>query len=126
MIYWIGFIGLEIFRNYYLIVKKHERPNYAGSFMFRAFFGLVGIAIMYPEFDPLGDYRTLYGALPALIFEVTSFYLLFDPILNWSRKLPWDYQGKNSGWIDKLGKKWYYVFKIACLIWLILTVIILI
>lgn len=120
MIFWIVFISLELLRNYILIEKRKINPNYLGSFMFRAFFGLVGIPLMYPEFDPLGG--AFWGAIPAVAFEVSSFYLLFDPILNKLRGKHWLYRGKSSGWLDKLGLPFYITLKVFTFIILILSV----
>lgn len=64
MLYWFGFIALELVRNYVLIEKRHIKPNYRSSFVIRAFFGILGIVIMCPGFDPAGDLTTLWRAIP--------------------------------------------------------------
>ena len=112
---WLGFIWIEILRNYTLIEIDKEKPNYLHSFVIRAFAGIVCIAFMNPEFDP-GSLVSWWQSYPSLIFEVSSFYLVFDPALNLWRGKGWDYQGKQSGWLDKLGKPYYYALKIMCVI----------
>lgn len=79
---------------------------------------------MYPEFDPaLG---VIWGAIPVVAFEVSSFYLLFDPILNKLRGKHWLHRGKDSGWLDplfnKLGTPFYVTVKIFTLIILIISI----
>ena len=120
MIYWFSFIALELLRNYVLIEKRKTKPDYLDSFVLRSFFGLVGIPIMHPEFDPLGDYTTIWQAIPIVCFEVSSFYLLFDPILNKLRGKPALYRGKASGYLDSLGLPYYITLKVFTLIILIL------
>lgn len=120
MIFWIVFIGLEIWRNWYLIERKKIKPNYLGSFAFRAFFAIAGIAIMNQTFDP-GRLLSWWESSPEIGFEATSFYLLFDPILNLWRKLEIDYRGKESGWLDPiLTRTTWWILKMACVVYLIL------
>lgn len=113
MIYWFLFILLEVLRNYVIIEKRRIRPNYGGSFCLRAFFGAVCLIIANPDFDPLVNGREYW---PFVVFECTSFWLLFDPLLNLSRKKPLWYKGKNSGWLDKLPVGVYWSLKILALI----------
>lgn len=119
MYYWLAFIILEIWRNYVLIEKRHIHPNYAGSFTVRAFFGLLCLILANPSFDPLVnglDY------LPFIAFECTSFWLLFDPILNLTRGKPIGYKGANSGYLDRLPKWAYWSLKLIALVGLIFVV----
>lgn len=126
MIYWTIFIALEIYRNYVLIEKRKITPNYGGSFCLRAFFGLLFIFIIYPGFAPVWDNSTIWRAIPVVAFEASSFYILFDPILNKLRKKHWLYRGKKSSWLDplfiKLGTPFYLTFKAFILIILIITI----
>lgn len=120
MIFWILFIAAEIWRNWYLIKRKKIKPNYAGSFMIRAFFAIAALAIMNQTFD-LGRLRSWYEVLPDIGFLATSFYLLFDPILNKLRGLDIDYRGKESGWIDPLlTRTTWWILKGACAVYLVL------
>lgn len=108
MIYWLTFILLEVYRNYVLIEKRRIRPNYGGSFVFRAFFGLLCLILANPDFDPLVNGLDYW---PFVVFECTSFWLLFDPLLNITRKKPLGYRGKTSGWLDSLNPLIYWVLK---------------
>src|SRR3546814_12647066 len=93
MIYLFLFIILELARNYVLIEKRKIRPNYPGSFVLRAFFGLLCIILTYEDFDPLVNGLDYW---PFVVFECTSFWLLFDPILNLARKKPLGYSGESK------------------------------
>lgn len=125
---WIVCIGGDIWRNKWLIVNKKKDPSYWGNFLYRAWFGASCLFIMRQDLDPLGDLGSIWRAAPVMLYQVMAFYILFDPILNLWRKLPWDYRGKSSGWLDtffnKRDVKWYYAFKMACLILLVLSIII--
>ena len=116
---WLGFIRLEVGRNYQLIEVEKERPNYLHSFGFRAFFAIACLALMAQNFDPFVEWKR---SLPFVIYEVTSFYLAFDFLLNKRRGKAWDYQGSQSGWLDSLGKEYYYYLKILCAILFVCSV----
>ena len=126
MIWWIGYIAFDLWRNWHRTVKVKKSPDYLGNFMYRAFFGLVFIFIIYPDFAPFWDNSTIWWAIPVVAFEVSSFYLLFDPILNKLRGKHWLYRGKKSGWIDKLfiklGTPYYVTLKVFTLIILTITI----
>lgn len=129
MIYWPLYIAKDIARNYFRI-KAKKPVDYWGNFMYRAFFGLIFIFIIYPDFAPFWqDTRTmLWEVAPVIAFEVCSFYILFDPILHKLLKKPnpLTYRGKRSGWLDKLftklGTPYYITFKIFTLIILIISI----
>lgn len=122
MIYWFAFIVLELRRNYLIIERDKKRPNYLGSFIFRAFCWLVCTVLTYKEkFDPAVIGVVAY--IPYVVFCITSFWVLFSPILALSRKKKqwWKYRGKNSGWLSKLPGYIYWPLKgIALLIFLYL------
>jgi hypothetical protein len=121
---WIAFIGLHIWFNWRLIVKKKKTPSYWGNFLYRAFAAVICLFIMEPEFNPVWYPYTIWKAAPVLLYEVTSFYLLFDPFLNWSRGLVWHYRGKKSGWIDpSVNLRQYLILKGACLIMCVLAIL---
>lgn len=126
MIFWLLFISLELYRNYFLIEKKKVKPDYMGSFCYRVFFGAVCLIIANPNFDPAGDPFTIIQALPFFIFQLSSFYLLFDPLLNLLRGKKWNYRGEDSGWLDKLPLWAYYALKVICLAGLVYSTIILV
>lgn len=117
MLYWLGFIVLEVIRNLILIDYKKIRPNYPGAAVFRSFFGLVCAIIMCPEWDPLGGNFTVI--LPYIGFELATFDLIFDPALNLVRNKPIFYKGKNSGIMDKLPNWAYFAINGLSLAYLI-------
>lgn len=93
LLLWLIFIGVDVYRNYYLIEVKKTRPIYIQSFILRWMVAILhGIL-----FDP----RNVADCIPVFIFQVTSFWLLFDLILNYLRKKPMLYMGDQSGWIDR-------------------------
>lgn len=112
MIYWILFILLEIRRNYVIIEIDKERPNYLHSFGFRAFFAFLGICITYPHYDPIME---IYKVWPYIVFQLSSFWILFDLGLNISRGKELLYKGKNSGLLDRLPIGIYATLKLIVL-----------
>lgn len=123
----------EVFRNWYMIVKLKTEPTYFQSFIFR---GMASIAhgiyldLVYGIFPPIEELMTLSGSLlalaPLLILQTSVFYTLFDPLLNKARGLNWDYIGKHSGWLDRLGfsrPSIYWVFKTVVAIIAILSIL---
>ena len=121
MIFWIIFIILEIIRNYILIEKKKIRPNYAGSFIWRAFFGLVCYILAHRGYvDPIVN---IVNNIPFIIWQLTSFWIFFDIGLNLSRGKPIGYKGKTSGWLDRLPVAYYWLFKVIALIIMVYTII---
>lgn len=122
MLIWLLFIGLELYRNYYLIKIKRLKPIYIQSFIIRAVSGIL-ISI---STDPFGLWTNIIEVIPFIVFEITSFYILFDPILNILLGNKWNYKGLESGWFDSLSLPMYYIMKILSLIGLIISTIILI
>lgn len=118
---WFAFIALHLWHQWKLW-KMGKRPSYLSNFIFRAFAGLVCIILMNPEFDPAGDPGTILDVLPELIFEVSTFYTLFDPLLNFICKRTIDHRGEKSGWIDPhLSRAEWWILKAASLIIAILS-----
>lgn len=93
LIIWFGFIAGEAYRNYYIIEKSKSRPNYLQSFVLRGMAAILQGVLFNPQ--NMADY------LPVFIFQVSSFWLLFDVLLNYMRQKPFLYVGKDSGYIDK-------------------------
>ena len=121
---WLIFIALEIARNYILIEVLKLRPHYGHSALIRFGFAVIFLFKRHPEFDPLGDVTTIFPATTYALFQWTSFYLLFDLILNLLRGKPIDYQGKNSRFTDSLDKQMYYLLKVGAVVVLILTLLV--
>lgn len=120
MIYWFLFIIFEIYRNYRIIEVLKERPDYLGSFGVRFFFGLLCLILTYRDHDPIAN---ILDHIPYIIFQLTSFWILFDIGLNLVRKKPLGYKGKDSGWLDKLPLAYYWLLKTVALITMIYTIV---
>lgn len=126
MITWLLFISAELLRNLYYIAGKKVSPDYDGSVIIRVFFGVVVLFKENPYLDPVGSSFTLLPALPFAVWQIASFYLLFDPILNIVRGKKWNHRGENSGkFFDKLPLPVWYGLKIVTLGLFIYTSIIL-
>lgn len=123
---WILYIAVCIGINY-IKWLKHIRPRYLVSNIWRAFFGFVFLVIMsardgFNGIDPAYP-RTLLPYIPHAVYIVTSFYLSFDPGLNWLRGLSAFYRGKDSGIFDTMRIGFYYTLKVVCAIGLVWSVI---
>lgn len=95
-ILWFLIIELEVWRNYYIIEVKKQAPSYLLSFILRSMAAIVYGILFNPQ--NFNDYS------PILIFQVTSFWIVFDLSLNILRDKEIFYTGHESGWLDKLGK----------------------
>jgi len=112
MILWIIYIVLDALVNWYIIEKKKIVPNYIQLMIFRGWaFILIGIAINLQEWQLLWWF----------LFTTTSFWLLFDILINLFRGKNIFYRGENS-MIDKFGRKYhsvYFLLKLTALLILI-------
>jgi hypothetical protein len=118
---WLFFIKYEVWRNYTLIEVEKERPNYLASAGIRTFLGAVCLAIMFPDLN-IEQWNGWLAAWPYVVFEISTFYLLFDPWLNNKRGLEWNYRGQHSGWFfDRIHLVGYYTMKVLCLIGFLYT-----
>lgn len=109
---WIAFIAFEVIRNFALIKWLKLKPHYGWSTIIRFFSGIGYLFAYYPDPLTMGFPPWNYA-----LFQITSFYLLFDLTLNFLRGKRWDYRGKDSGvFFDKLSKRKYYLLKGACLV----------
>ena len=102
---WFLFIGLEVYRNWYIIEKKKSKPDYLQSFILRGM-----AAILHGVFL---DVQNTAEWVPILAFQLCSFWVLFDLFLNFVRGKEIFHIG-TANWIDKyLGKSdMYWVFKV--------------
>ena len=126
---WLVIIAGTIVLNWYRITKRGLKPHYFSANYSRAFYGLVCLILMSARdgFDGLDlfVFYTWIPYIPNIIYIISSFYLFFDAGLNGLRGKPIDYQGKDSGYFDKLKKLLYYTLKGLCLATLIYTLVIL-
>ncbi len=111
MYYWLIFVGLEILRNRWMR-KRGTKPIYFLSFLIRG-----GASIIHAS--PVMQIETWREYWPILGFQVASFYLIFDFVLNALTGDRWNYQGKSSGYLDRLPMWAYLVLKGLCLVYLI-------
>ena len=113
MIFWLLFIALEIGRNWYMIEKLNSKPVYFQSFILRGWAHLLICIFVY-------DTQDVHDWIPVLLSHVTSFWIIFDPVLNIIRGKKWYYRGATSGWLDRIPSKVvYWLMKVAALTYLI-------
>lgn len=116
MILWLIYPIVEAFAQFHYI-KKGDKPNYLQLFIIRGFFAIVfGAIIVQPE--------TYLESAYMFAFQVTSFWLIFDPLLNKLRGNPFTYKGKDSGWLDKLPDWIYWSLKVIALIVYVISYIV--
>lgn len=125
---WISYVINEAFRNYIIIrggvwptEKPAQRPDYTLSFILR------GMASILHGF--LFEVEETIEYLPILIFQVTTFLVIFNPLLNRIRGFDFWYLGRNSGWIDKwllrMGKAFYIVVYSCLVVISVLSIVVL-
>lgn len=115
---WIAFIIGHAFFDFYKI-KGNDKPIYLQSFIIRGIAAILHALL----FDP----QNTIDWLPVLLFQVTSFWIIFPLLLNGLRRKPALYVGAQSGWIDG-----YFlnhpvnqvIAKVAALIVLVLSTIV--
>lgn len=112
MIFWLIYILLEAVIQFKLI-SKGNKPNYLQLFIIRGMAAILfgGIVMNVTNWQ---DGFILLG------WQICSFYVLFDIILNCLRKKKWNYKGKESGWLDSLSYPIYYTIKLLTLIFAII------
>lgn len=113
---WLIPIGVNVW-----VDRKGRKPNYLMMFMLRGMASIVH-AVLFDPTVPM-DYFLI------LIFQVTSFWILFDLLLNALRGRPalyYDTKEGDSGWIEKifarLGPTAYAAAKVGALTACILAI----
>jgi hypothetical protein len=124
LIIWLLLVVIITFIHHYIIEVMDTRPIYTQWWIIRGM-----AAIFHASFsDAVNIDWNLYAMIdywPMLIFQVCSYYLIFDPFLNKLRKLSWRYRGKNSGWMDRLPFGLYITAKVICVFGLTYSLIVL-
>lgn len=128
--FWIGFLGYPfivaatVVLNWYRIEIRKVKPYYGPANWSRGIFGFACLVLMTVRegFDP-AYLSTWIDALPAIGYIWSLFYFFFDPSLSLARGKEVDYQGQDSGLLDKLPKPAYYSLKVATLAVLIFSII---
>jgi hypothetical protein len=118
MITWLIYPIIEALIQAYWIERVKRRPDYdylkivrGAAFFAWAIWMVTRIEVYYD----LQSYRDmLWICLPLLFWAPTTFFLIFNPLLNKLRGREWDYKGKDSGPFDKLSAKNYHRFMKAC------------
>ena len=118
LLVWLLPIGANVWAD-----RTGRKPNYLMMFILRGMAAILHGVMFQPE--NWGEY------FPVFVFQVTSFWLFFEAALNIVRKKPllyYDMKEGDSGWIDRFfkwtGKPAHTVAKIAALILMILSIIV--
>lgn len=60
------------------------------------------IAILFGAFVMDMQATPWYAAFALFAFQAASFWIIFDPLLNWYRDKGFTYEGENSGWLKSI------------------------
>lgn len=115
---WVTYPLIEALTQFELRVNYEWKPNYLQLFCIRGIVAIVHGALMDVEIDALHYYSRFEYLQPLLLltFQVTSFWIIFDPVYNHLTDQNIFYRGKESGWMDRLPIKIWYVLKVIALI----------
>lgn len=104
--------------------RNGRKPNYLAMFCARGFFAIVHAILFNPH--------NFFDWWPILLFQVTSFWILFELALNIVRKKPllyFDTVEHDSGLIDrvfsKLGITFHAFAKVLCFAVMVLSIAVL-
>jgi len=113
---------LPIVGNVYLD-RTGRKPNYLIMFILRGMAAILHGILFNPH--------NLYDYLPIFIFQITSFWIVFEISLNLVRGKHWlyyDHSEGDSGIIDRFfmwaGEKAHGIVKILCFIVMVLSIIV--
>lgn len=130
LLLWLIPIALNVY-----VDRDGRKPNYLQMFLIRGLAAVLHAVILDVTCDVFPDNLWRYNAIelmliwmPVLLFQVTSFWILFELVLNIVRGrelLYFDRQERDSGWIDQifdaLGNGAHLAAKIVALIICILS-----
>jgi hypothetical protein len=123
---WILYLAYAIWFNYFRTDVRHVKPVYINANWARFIAGSIALICMTVKdgFDPATHFwQQLWNVRFVIGYITSSFYLFFDPGLNWLRGKKANYKGQHSGWLDS-AKMWvYYAIKILCVIILVWSLI---
>ena len=127
MITWLIYPILEVLIQAYWIEQVKRRPDYQFVWMVRgaAFFAwAIWMVMRIDVYYDLQTYRdSLWIMLPLLLWAPTTFFLIFNPLLNKLRGKELNYKGADSGMFDAWSYERLKWFRIACLTFAILSLI---
>lgn len=116
LLIWFVFIFAHAYRDHWLISIKNKHPIYWKSFLFIRL--PIGISYLF-----LWSWHNWIHKFNYILFECTSFWLMFPLILNKMRgEVPF-YLGKSSGWFDEHFIKHPVQFRIALVLALALCIL---
>ncbi len=109
---WLLYPIIESVIQWYLIEKKKWKPIYLQLYILRGMVAILygGIVLNYQLIGPWYKIAALF------LFEATSFWLIFDPLLNFFRNKPFLYRGKESGVLDRMDYEWWLILKVLALV----------
>lgn len=119
LLIWVLYIGFDVWVNHRIIEINQARPNYLLLNIMRG-----GAFILYGAY--MWDFQYEIWYFNILVYCTTSFWVLFDLVLNVLRGKHPLYIGMHSGWIDQFGFRHqgiYYLAKVIALVWLVFSVI---
>lgn len=100
---WVLFVIIVSAIHYIIIEVYNRTPFYLGWFVAKGMAAILN-GIM---FDP----KNVSEWLPILAFQITSFWVIFNPLLNKMRGLSFWHLGTDSGLIDKFFLKYHVLYK---------------
>jgi hypothetical protein len=101
---WVVLVVLQAFIHYYIIEENNDMPFYLLWNLIRG-----GASILHGVLFDVQGWSDYY---PLLLFQLTTHFAIFAPLLNKLRFKGYWYVGKNSGWIDGwLGSMHVNVYK---------------
>jgi len=111
-------ISLEVYRNYYLIIKQKIRPNYRNSNIFRAYL-LFALNILYTG--------KIAISIEYTFLLIMMFAVFFDPALAKAEGKPLFYINRTaqSSWYDRILNKigpFYQLYLFAEFIFLLMAI----
>lgn len=113
MLLWIIYPIVEALVQAYLQIYKNWKPVYLQLNLVRGIVAILfGIFVLNMPYD-MKLFFSFVG------FAMSSFFIVFDPLLNKLKKKPFGYTGKRSGWINAIigdNKKLYIAFYCFCVL----------
>lgn len=98
LLLWIFFIIVMMGYNYWVIERRNKKPDYKKQFVIKGIAAIIHAVYLTPEWTWSVDLWREWA--PILFFQITSYWVIFNPSLNFFRNNGfWDL-GKYSGWID--------------------------
>lgn len=113
LIIWLELVVIITFIHHYMIKEMETRPIYMQWWIIRGLAAIIH-AVISDEVNIEWSIEALVDYWPMLIFQVSSYYLIFDPLLNKLRKLTFIYRGLHSGWMDRLPMPAWVAVKVCC------------